>query len=53
MEIVEIAVSVKYHRLFVPPDALNVMGRFMQIDSGVPAFVGALGRAYACALVPR
>ncbi len=49
----ELAISVRYQMLFVPPDALKVMGRFAHIDSGVPVLVGALGRAYACALVPR
>jgi hypothetical protein len=38
-----IAVAVRYQRLFVPPEALNVMGRLTQIDSGVPAFSGAFG----------
>ena len=38
-----IVVAVRYQRLFVPPEALNVMGTLTQIESGVPAFIGALG----------
>ena len=47
------AFALKYQMLLVPPEALKVMGRLGQMDSGVPAFDGAAGRLKACALVPR
>jgi hypothetical protein len=47
-----VALSVKYHILFVPPVALNTMLFPGQMADGVPAFKGAAGISYACALVP-
>ena len=46
------ALSVKYHILFVPPVALNTMVFPEHMAEGVPAFKGAAGISNACALVP-